>query len=104
MLVTLVEVVEQRQQYTNSAERLKAYNLREVTVNPDHVVCLREDHQMLKMLSEGYLPEEMDNRQQFTRLYLDRGQAGIDITVVGSVQTVKASLGVSAGNREVLNG
>ena len=59
---------------------------------------------MLKMLSEGYLPEEMDNRQQFTRLYLDRGQAGIDITVVGSVQTVKASLGVSAGNREVLNG
>ena len=103
MLVTLVEVVKQRRQYSNSAEAKKAYSLREVTVNPNHVVCLREDHGMLKMLSEGYLPEGMDSRQQFTRLYLDRGQSGIDITVVGSVQTVKASLGVDS-DREVLHG
>ena len=58
---------------------------------------------MLRMLSEGYLPEDMDSRQQFTRLYLDRGQAGIDITVVGSVQTVKDSLGVGT-DRSLLHG
>lgn len=103
MLVTLVEVVERGRHQMTSAEHRRSYSLREVTVNPDHVVCLREDHQMLKMLNEGYLPEDMDKRQQFTRLYLDRGQAGIDITVVGSVQTVKDSLGVSK-ERSVLNG
>lgn len=103
MLVTLVEVVEKSRHQTTSAERGRSYGLREVTVNPNHVVCLREDHQMVKMLNEGYLPEDMDKRQQFTRLYLDRGQAGIDITVVGSVQSIKDSLGV-ADNRSLLHG
>lgn len=103
MLVTLVEVVEKGRHQTTSAERTRAYSLREVTINPDHVVCLREDHQMLKMLNEGYLPEGIDSRQEFTRLYLDRGQAGIDITVVGSVTTVKESLGVGL-NKGVLHG
>ena len=103
MLVTLVEVVERSRHHSGSAEHRKAYSLREVTINPSHVVCLREDHQMLRMLSEGYLPEDMDSRQQFTRLYLDRGQAGIDIPVVGSVQSVKDSLGVTV-DRELLHG
>lgn len=102
MLVTLIEVVEQTRQYSNTAERNRQYTLREVTVNPNHVVCLREDQKMLNLLTEGGLPEGLDSRQEFTRVYLDRGQSGIDLTVVGSVNTIKRSLGIQQAG--VLNG
>ena len=102
MLVTLVEVVERSRHHSGSAEHRKAYSLREVTINPSHVVCLREDHQMLRMLSEGYLPEDMDSRQTFTRIHLDRGQVGSSITVVGDPNTISEKLGVS--RRQLLRG
>ena len=96
MLVTLVEVVEERQRYSQQAEARKGskYSLREVTVNPSHVVCLREDSVMSQRLVEGRLPSDMDSRQRFTKVYLDRGQSGLDLTVVGSLQQVQERHGV----------
>ena len=104
MLVTLVEVVEERQRYSQQAEVRKGskYSLREVTVNPNHVVCLREDSVMSQRLDEGRLPSEMDSRQRFTKVYLDRGQSGLDLTVVGSLQQVQERLGIQ--QRELLRG
>ncbi len=104
MLVTLVEVVEERQRYSQQAEVRNGskYSLREVTVNPSHVVCLREDSVMSQRLDEGRLPSEMDARQRFTKVYLDRGQSGLDLTVVGSLQQVQERLGIQ--QRELLRG
>ena len=106
MLVTLVEVVEIKNSYSQQkAERTHgaAYGLREVTVNPDHVVCLREDTVMVRRLEEGRLPSDLDNRQKFTKVYLDRGHAGIDLTVVGSLTQTKESLGIMR-DKAVLHG
>ena len=105
MLVTLVEVVEVRNAYsqtTAEAVRGATYSLREVTVNPNHVVCLREDGKMSKRLDEGRLPDNLDSRQRFTKVYLDRGQTGIDLTVVGSLKQTQERLGID--KREVLHG
>tara|TARA_B100000287_G_scaffold227782_1_gene214811 strand:- start:3068 stop:3385 length:318 start_codon:yes stop_codon:yes gene_type:complete len=105
MLVTLVEVVEVRNAYsqtTAEATRGATYSLREVTVNPNHVVCLREDGKMVQRLNEGRLPDNLDSRQRFTKVYLDRGQTGIDLTVVGSLQQTQERLGID--KREVLHG
>jgi hypothetical protein len=101
MLITLTEVVEKRNNYS-SAEVNRSFTLREVTVNPRHVVCLREDINAPLRLKEGSLPEGLDARQRFTKLYLDRGQAGIDIIVVGSPTQVQETLGLSA--KELLKG
>jgi len=105
MLITLVEVIEVKRNYSKQAEVRKGstYSLREVTVNPDHVVCLREDTYMSQRLDEGRLPEELDSRQRFTKVYLDSGQTGIDLTVVGSLKQTQDCLGL-AKERTVLNG
>ena len=104
MLVTLVEVVQLKNNYSRTAEDKKGptYILREVTVNPNHVVCLREDSNMSQRLAEGRLPDDMDNRQRFTKVYLDRGQSGLDLTVVGSLTQIKESLGID--RKELLHG
>jgi hypothetical protein len=44
------------------------------------------------MLTDGYLPEDLDKRQQFTRVYMNRGQTGIDIIVVGTTTQVETKL------------
>jgi hypothetical protein len=46
------------------------------------------------MLKEGLLPEDMDKRQTFTKIHLDRGQSGIDLTVVGDAHVVSEKLGI----------
>ena len=51
---------------------------------------------------KGYLPEEMDKRQGFTKVYLDRGQSGIDLTVVGEAGIVSQKLGLT--QKELLKG
>ena len=70
------------------------YRMRSVYVNPDFVICLREDEQTLKMLKEdvGLLPDGLDPRHQFTKLHINGGHGSFDITVVGSPDTVEEKL------------
>ena len=56
------------------------YRLREVYINPKHIVAMRQDDRMQAVLQEGNLPDELDNRQDFTKLYVDRGHTGIDMS------------------------
>ena len=104
MLVTLTEVVENTTT-TNLTDNTRKYTLREVTINPEYVVCVREDPNMKKMLTEGYLPSELNNTHRFTRVYLDRGQSGIDIVVVGERQAIEEKIArLRKGEKELLNG
>ncbi len=89
MIVKLVEVFENKK-FTQEA---KKYSVREVFVNPDHVVCLRSEPNYGKLLQEGVLPEGLDNRQEFTRVHMSRGQLGLDIIVVGSPSSIEDKLG-----------
>jgi hypothetical protein len=75
-------------------KNLSGYSLGEVYINPKHVVAMRQDDKMIRVLEEGSLPE-LDERQSFTKLYIDRGHTGIDITVVGALQHIKEKLGIN---------
>ena len=81
-------------------KQLNDYMLREVYVNPKHIVAMRQDDRMTTVLREGKLPDQLDQRQDFTKLYVDRGNTGIDITVVGDLNTIKEKLGLD--NRSLL--
>ena len=102
MLVTLVEVVQNRSNYSGTSVANTTYSLREVSVNPHHVICLREESTMMHRLNEGPLPDGLDNRQRFTKLTLDRGHTGLDLVVVGDPSQVKEKLQIST--RELLRG
>ena len=83
-------------------KQLSEYQLREVYVNPKHIVAMRQDDRMSSVLKEGQLPDQLDQRQTFTKLYVDRGNTGIDITVVGDLSTIKEKLGLD--NKSLLKG
>lgn len=81
---------------------LNEYRLREVYVNPKHVVAMRQDDRMLGLLAEDKLPGGLDQSQSFTKLYVDRGNTGIDITVIGDLGSIKEKLGLDT--RSLLKG
>lgn len=85
MITKLVEVYD-------ASVATREYKLREIYVNPDHVVAMRPDKSMNRRLTEGFLPEELDERQTFTMIHLDRGHAGIDVTVVGDVEHIREKM------------
>ena len=81
----LVEVIQ------NSATS-KTYSLREVFVNPEFVVSLVPDTNTKRLLSEGRLPEGIDNNMEFTRVTVHKGASGLEMVVVGDTSTIRTKL------------
>ena len=90
-MVQLVEVV----------KNTRSYELREVFVNPRHVVMLREDYATRSAINEGKVIEGIDPRQKYTRITVDNGTTGSQFVVVGSPGIVEAKLKTG---RQLLNG
>ena len=98
MVVKFVEVYESTKTHSNDTSR--TYSLREVFVNPEQVVCVRTDDSFKQKLLEGTLPKNLDDRQEFTRIYLNRGQVGLDVVVVGQASMIEQKL----NNKQLLKG
>ena len=99
-MVKLIEVCELLKASKGSQQK---FTLREIFINPKHVVALREEPSYTQRLKEGLLPDELDFRQQFTRLTLDRGQAGLDVIVIGQAHMIESKLR-EKGEKNVLKG
>lgn len=68
------------------------YSLREVFVNPEHVIMIREEARMRQLNEQGMLPDGLANEHSFTKLTINRGHTGTEIVVVGSPDIVEQSL------------
>ena len=108
MLVRLVEIYSNSSSFTNLNEgatsKKPVLSLREALVNPEHVVCIREDAIMEKKIAESSLSKELDPRQKFTKVFINRGQFGFDMTVVGSLSSVEEKLNGYGRTKSVLRG
>ena len=98
-MIKLVEVCETM---SASGAAQRSYTLREIYVNPKHVVSLREASSFQRKLVESNMPEGLDMRQVFTKITLDRGQSGLDVIVVGQPSIVESKL--KGNKRELLHG
>ena len=87
MLVKLTEVCNNGAVTTN-----KLYSLREVFVNPEHVVMIREEKRMKELNERGKVATGLDEAHQFSKVTINRGQAGTEIVVVGSPEVVENTL------------
>lgn len=87
MLVRLTEV-----HRNGTLTTQKEYTLREVFVNPEHVVMIREEVRMKSLNESGMLPENLDPSHRFTKLTINRGHTGTEIVVVGAPDTVEKTL------------
>ena len=87
MLIKLTEV------HHNSTLTTKSeYTLREVFINPEHVVMIREEARMQQLNEQGRLPANLSDDHRFTKLTINRGHTGTEIVVVGSPDIVERSL------------
>ena len=97
-MVKLVEVYREKKLGASNI-----FTVREVYINPTHVVCMYDDPSMTRNLREGYLPEDLDQRQAFTRLHLNQGQSVTQMTVVGGVGTTSEKLGLATNKQQLLH-
>tara|TARA_R100001377_G_scaffold18569_1_gene9585 strand:- start:3010 stop:3300 length:291 start_codon:yes stop_codon:yes gene_type:complete len=87
MLIKLTEVCG-----TGVVAAGRKYSLREVFVNPEHVVMVREDHQIRSLNENGLITEELDKGHRFSKVVIDKGSAGSEIVVIGDPLTVEKLL------------
>ena len=87
MLVRLTEVCG-----TGAVTTGRRYSCREVFVNPEHVVMVREEHQMRSLNEQGVLTEGLDKEHRFSKITIDKGTTGTEIVVIGDPNTVENAL------------
>ena len=87
MLVKLTEVCG-----TGAVTTGRRYSLREVFVNPEHVVMVREEHQMKNLNERGMLTEGLNKDHRFSKITIDKGTTGTEIVVIGDPMTVEHAL------------
>ena len=97
-MVKLVEVYREKKLGASNI-----FTVREVYINPTHVVCMYDDPSMTRNLREGYLPENLDQRQAFTRLHLNQGQSVTQMTVVGGVGATSEKPGLATNKQQLLH-
>jgi hypothetical protein len=86
-LVKLTEVC-----HNTTLTTQQEYTLREVFVNPEHVVMIREEARMSKLNEQGQLPKDLSNSHRFTKLTINRGHTGTEIVVVGAPHVIEDTL------------
>ena len=86
-LVKLTEVC-----HNSTLTTQQDYTLREVFVNPEHVVMIREEARMRQLNEQGVLPADLADAHQFTKLTINRGHTGTEIIVVGAPSIIESTL------------
>ena len=96
MLIKLTEVLS-----PGAVLSEQKFLLREVFVNPEHVVMVREEARMRQLNKEGLLPDNLNLDHQFSKITINRGQTGTEIVVVGSPDLIETKL---KANKKLLRG
>tara|TARA_B100000900_G_C20564654_1_gene710478 strand:- start:594 stop:884 length:291 start_codon:yes stop_codon:yes gene_type:complete len=87
MLVKLTEVCG-----TGAVTAGRRYSLREVYINPEHVVMVREEYNLKNLNQEGLLTEGLNRDHRFTKITIDKGTTGTEIVVVGDPHSIETAL------------
>jgi len=94
-MIKLVEVSKKGEQYDPAIGLNKVtFGLREVFVNPNMIVSMRDDKALQEKNKKNRLFDNLNENVEFTTLTLNAGTSGKTITVVGSVYTVCERMGI----------
>tara|TARA_Y100000034_G_scaffold125859_1_gene176218 strand:+ start:151 stop:384 length:234 start_codon:yes stop_codon:yes gene_type:complete len=76
--------------------------LREIFINPEHVIMIREERRLQELNEVGKLATGLDVNHRFSKLTINRGHTGTEIIVVGSPEIIETEL--NKNKRKVLKG
>ena len=94
MITKLIEIVPKTKVAKYSQTDVDKYVLRDIFVNSDCVVCVREHN-----IERRFLPEDLNENHKFSRIFMQRGQNGMEILVVGEPSMIEQKL-----NKRLLKG
>ena len=77
------------------------YSMREVIINPSHVIALREDDNAKRALNENRMPAGLSQDTSFTRVYLNSGNLNLSMVIASPINIVEKKL---SGNKTLLKG
>jgi len=102
VLVKLTEVCSNSGATTNYLSNKKTYSLREIYVNPKHVVMIREANAMRKLNEAGQISSELDKSHRFSKITVNRGSGNADFVVVGAPEHIGQTL--NKNQKQLLRG
>jgi len=97
MLVKLTEVCNH-----TAITSQQTFTLREVFINPDQVIMIREDFRLKELNENCLLKEGLSSGHRFSKLTINRGQSGTEVTVVGAPCVIEEAL--KNINKQLLRG
>jgi len=68
MLVKLIEIYNKKTFASTADGKIEEFSLREVFVNPEHVVCMRENDKLKTKLSETPLGKDIHPAESYTKI------------------------------------
>jgi len=103
-MIRFIEVVN-RTDWNPRMERTATprFTLGEIWINPRYVINIREAHGYKSLLSEGQLPQDLEEGHNFTIVTINEGETTATHIVVGSPTTVATRLEYRKGP-ELLKG
>ena len=87
-LTTLTEIYKLNEQSTDKEQK---YALREIIVSPNHIFALRKDDKITRLPDKKQLPEDLDDRQEYTKIYFNTLNHS-SVVIVGNLHLVKQKL------------
>ena len=81
-MIKLVEVI----------RGIGSVSLRDIFVNPKHVVYLREDNLTKKFIHENDGNSNFEPNQTFTKLFIQNGLSGTEFVVLGEPTVIESKL------------
>jgi hypothetical protein len=97
MLIKLTEVCS-----NGTCTAKQDYSLKEVFINPDHVIMIREEARLRKLNEQGLLSNELSPNNEFSKLTINRGNTGTEIVVVGAPNYIETIL--NKDDKQLLRG
>ena len=95
ILLTEIHNSEQREWSSSPFEKVSAYSLRQVILNADHVVLIRENDSLKEKLKITGWPAGLDERVTFCKVFLNSGHSA-SINIVGDLYTAAQKLGLES--------
>jgi len=102
VIIKLVEVKKIHDYNVHLRAGAPQYELDEIWINPASIVQIKADLIMKNNLSSGYLPRDLDDAQDFSRIHFGVGNSINSVTVVGAPEALAQRL--YENNRQLLKG
>ena len=87
-MIKFVEVKQIRDFNVMERRASSRFEMDEVWINPTSILQIRPDLVMKTHLQKGYLPDGLDDRQEFSKINFGSGSSVTSVTVVGAPATI----------------